>query len=75
MSGYDNAGGAANLGKLLYAHRVSEGIAALAAVLLRDRNSKEADLRHLLNGFPREMLRLVYLLSKRLYFLLGDITE
>ena len=71
----DNSCSSANLGKLLYAHSIAERIAALSAVLLRDRNAEEAQLRHLLNGFPGEGFRLVNLLSKRLHFLFGKISE
>ena len=75
MSGNNNAGGAADLGQLLYAHCIGENIRALAAVLLRDRNTHEAVTCHLLDGLDGELLSLIYLLSKRLDFVFSELSE
>ena len=75
MCGNDNAGGAANLGQLLYAHSVGQDVTTLSAVLLGNGNAHKSSFCHLLNGYARELLGLVNLDGKRLNLFLGKLSE
>ena len=75
MCGNDNARGAADLGKLLHAHHISQGIAALSAVLLGNGDAQKTVLRHLAGSLSGELFRLVNLLCQRLYFFFGKLLE
>ena len=75
VCGYDNTCGTANLGKFLYTHGICQRICALSAVLLRNGNAQKSVSGHLLNRLTREAFFFVYFLCKRLYFVLGELSE
>ena len=74
VGGKDNAGGAADLGKLFDRHDIGEDVAAGAAVLFGEIDSHHAQLSHLLDGLFGEALFLIHLSSQGLYFILGKLT-
>ena len=75
VCGYDNRGGSAYLGELLDTHYIGQRVTALSAVFLRNRDAHEAKLLHLGNGLTRELVGIVDLDCKGLYFLLSKILE
>ena len=75
MCGNDNAGSTAHFGKLFHAHSIGQGIAALSAILLGNRNPQEAVFSHFLNRSSGEHFCFIHLLSQRLYFFFGELSE
>ncbi len=72
---HNNACCAADLRQLFHADRVGQRIAALAALLLGERDSKKAVFRHLFHRLTREPLFLVHFLRQRFYLFFREITE
>ena len=70
MSRDDDAGGGAHSRELFDRHDVHLDGAALSTVLLRDRDTHDAEFAHLFDGLDRETLLIIDFGGQRLYFVL-----